>query len=473
MKHTTYYVTTTAPYVNADPHIGFGIEIVAADVLARYHRMLGEKVIFGTGTDEHGRKIYEKAKESNKDPQEYCDEYAVQFKHLRTLLHLSVTHFQRTTDPKHMAAAQEFWKLCDSKGDIYKKLQKIKYCVGCEMEKTDSELRDGVCELHPNKNIEMYEEENYFFRFSAYQQQLLDLYKHQPEFVRPAEKMSEIQAFVERGLRDFSISRLKGKMPWGVPVPGDADHVMYVWFDALVFYISTLGWPKSKKEFEEYWPVVQVAGKDNLRQQSAMWQAMLLSAGLPTSKQILINGFISVDGQKMSKSLGNVISPSDLVQRFGVDGSRFLLLDLGPVSGDMDASWKKFTSTYNSFLANGLGNTVARVAALCEKSGFDFPWDEPAGLRSEVKQQLEEYRFDLALGEIWVTLAMIDKRIESERPWELAGKKLQVVLTELVAHLRQVGYELQPFLPETAEAIVTQLRGPKIKKGQALFVRIG
>src|SRR3989344_2999923 len=265
-----YYITTTIPYVNAEPHIGFALEIVQADVLARYHRLLSEEVVHNFGTDEHGLKIYRKALEQRKDPQEYCDEYAVKFDQLKKILNLDYTNFMRTTDPHHVSAAQEFWKLCFNNGDIYKKNYKIKYCVGCELEKTDSELKDGKCEFHPNLELEVYEEENYFFRFSKYQKPLLEFYEKNPEFVVPQGKYNEIKEFVRRGPEDFSVSRLKAKMPWGIDVPGDPDHVMYVWFDALVNYISTLGWPKDKKNFESFWPGVQTAGKDNLRQQTAI-----------------------------------------------------------------------------------------------------------------------------------------------------------------------------------------------------------
>ncbi|KKS63057.1 MAG: Methionine-tRNA ligase [Candidatus Collierbacteria bacterium GW2011_GWD2_42_50] len=296
-----YYITTTLPYVNAEPHIGFAMEIVRADVMARLHRALGDDVFFNTGTDEHGQKIYQKAVELGIDPQKYCDESAAKFSVLKEALNLSYNSFVRTTDEHHIKAAQEFWKLCDAKGDIYKKNYKIKYCVGCELEKTDSDLVNGKCPIHPQMELEIREEENYFFRFSNYQERLLELYKNNPDFVQPDFRQNEMKIFVGGGLQDFSISRLKAKMPWGVEVPGDSEQVMFVWFDALVNYISSLGWPENKAKFKEYWPGVQICGKDNLRQQTAMWQAMLMSAGLPTSKQIVVEGFITSGGAKMSK----------------------------------------------------------------------------------------------------------------------------------------------------------------------------
>ncbi|MCA9369143.1 methionine--tRNA ligase, partial [Candidatus Woesebacteria bacterium] len=369
-----YYITTTLPYVNAEPHIGFALEIVAADMMARFHRdILNEEVIFNTGTDEHGQKIHQKAEEAGADTQVYVDEYAEKFSGLRDLLRIDYTHFIRTTNPEHKKAAQEFWKRCEAKGDIYKKMYKLSYCIGCELEKQSSDLdENGRCPLHPNKDLEIREEENYFFAFSKYQDALLAHYATHPDFVEPESKMKEITAFVARGLKDFSISRLSSKMPWGIPVPGDEEHVMYVWFDALVNYISTLGWPNDTQHFEAYWPGVQLAGKDNLRQQAAMWQAMLASAELPFSKKILINGFISVDGQKMSKSLGNVISPSEMVNRYGSEATRFLLMELGPFGTDMDVTWEKLDTTYTALLSNGIGNVCSRVAKMCEKNGSEF-----------------------------------------------------------------------------------------------------
>src|SRR3989344_8284264 len=231
-----FYITTTLPYVNAPPHIGFALELVQADIIARYHRFLGDEVAFNTGTDEHGMKIYRNALRENKDPKDYVDEYVKRFESLKTALNASYTNFIRTTDPHHKKAAQEFWNRCSASGDIYKKLCSVKYCVGCELEKTDSELENGRCPIPPNRELEFREEENYFFRFSNYTEKLKKFYDDHPDFVIPDFRFNEMRAFVGRGLEDFSISRLKTKMPWGVPVPGDEAHVMYVWFDALVDY---------------------------------------------------------------------------------------------------------------------------------------------------------------------------------------------------------------------------------------------
>ena len=366
MNEKKFYITTTLPYVNAEPHIGFALELIQADVIARYWRQRGQTVIFNTGTDEHGLKIYRQANKEGKDPQTYVDENAARFDQLKTALNVSYTHFIRTTDPHHQQAAQEFWRRCLAKGDIYKKNYRVKYCVGCELEKSDSELTDGYCPIHPNLTVEEIEEENYFFRFSKYQQPLLELYAAQPDFVLPDFRFNEIKKFVEQGLNDFSVSRLKSKLPWGVSVPDDPDQVMYVWFDALINYISTLGWPDKPENFTAFWPGTQIAGKDNLRQQSAIWQAMLLSAGLPPSRQILIHGFITVAGQKISKSLGNGVDPIALTKQYGIDPVRYYLLREIPSNEDGDFSEQKLVERYNGDLANNLGNLVSRVAKLIE-----------------------------------------------------------------------------------------------------------
>jgi methionyl-tRNA synthetase len=452
-----FYITTTLPYVNSDPHVGFALEITQADVLARYHKLLGEDVIFNFGTDEHGQKIYQKALEQNKDPKAYCDEYAVKFDALKNALNLSYNHFIRTTDPHHIKAAQEFWKLCDKNGDIYKKLYKTKYCVGCEFEKTDSELVDGRCPLHPN------------------QKPLLDFYKKNPGFVIPAGKFNEIRTFVENGLNDFSISRLKSKMPWGIPVPGDENQVMYVWFDALINYISTLGWPENTKNFKEFWPGYQVAGKDNLRPQTATWQAMLASAGLPFSKQVFIHGFITVNGQKISKSLGNTINPIEVTEKYGTDALRYYLLAKINPTEDSDFTFEKFEETYNGELANGLGNLISRVAKLCQNSNLNFSFDALAHDKSdkEIEKQLKLYKFDEALKIIWDNINKTDKYISENEPWKLEGDKLKEVLNFAANSILHIAYSLRPFLPGTAEIIEKQFTESKIIATSPLFPRLG
>ncbi|HEV2339734.1 MAG TPA: methionine--tRNA ligase [Patescibacteria group bacterium] len=476
----TFYNTTTTPYVNADPHIGFALEIIQADVIARYHRLLGETVVFNTGTDEHGQKIYEKALEAHMSPKTYSDMYAEKFKALKNALSLSYTNFVRTTDAHHIAAAQEFWNRCKAHGDIYKKFYKIKYCVGCELEKTDSELVNGTCVLHPNLELQIYEEENYFFRFSKYQQPLLDFYASNPDFVVPQSKFNEIISFVTSGLEDFSISRLKSKMPWGIDVPDDNKHVMYVWFDALINYISTIGWPDDEKQFKTFWPVVQFAGKDQVRQQAAMWQAMLFSAGLPSSKQIFIHGFMTVEGQKMSKSLGNVINPFEVVDIYGTDALRYYLLAKIHPWEDSNFSWDKFKEVYNADLANGLGNLVARVAKLCETSRHI----ESRPINSEIShvvntdaysKALVEYRFSDAIAVVWKKIRELDGYLDQEKPWDLlknVNPRVKDVLSHAVDQLQEIAGLLSPFLSNTADTITKQFQGPEIQSQKPLFPRL-
>lgn len=470
-----FYITTTAPYVNADPHIGFALEIIQADVLARFKKMQGYEVAFGFGTDEHGLKIYRKALESKKDPQLYCDEYARKFDYLKKVLNLSTTHFIRTTDPKHIKAAQEFWKLCLNNDDIYKKNYRTKYCVGCELEKTDSELEKGICLLHPNLKIEIYDEENYFFRFSKYQKKLLELYEKNPEFVVPKNRLIEIKTFVEKGLEDFSISRLKKKMPWGVDVPDDPEHVMYVWFDALVFYISNIGWPDNMEEFNKWWPVIQFAGKDNLRQQSAIWQAMLMSAGLSNSKQIMIHGFITANGQKMSKSLGNVTDPTKLVNKYGVNAVRYYLLREIPPFEDGNFSYTRMAEIYNADLANELGNLVSRVTNLCAQNNIEYNeniQDLPFhAVQGGYNIHLEKYEFNLALEEVWRDIKDLNNTINKDKPWSLTKPRVDDILKSYLKKLKQIANALRPFLPQTTDIIIKLTTG-RIKKAKPLFPKI-
>ncbi len=441
-----FYITTTLPYVNADPHIGFALEIIQADVIARYNGSRGYEVFFNTGVDEHGLKIFRKAQESNLDPQEYCNIFAKKFDDLKRALNLSYNNFIRTTDPHHIKAAQEFWNLCLKSGDIYKKIYKVKYCVGCELEKTDSELVDGKCPIHPNLQLEIIDEENYFFRYSRYQKELLDFYEENPNFVIPEKRYNEIKGFTRKGLEDFSISRLKEKMPWGIEVPDDDKQVMYVWFDALVNYISCLGWPEDKKKFKEFWPGLQVAGKDNLRQQSSMWQAMLLSAGLPASKQIFIHGFITANGQKMSKSLGNVINPVELVNKYGTDALRYYLLrELAPAE-DGDFTYEKFEQRYNSDLAGGIGNLVARTLGIAGK--LEIKKSKPTKKTTDkvkkekmnYESEIESFKFNEALASVWEIISYCDKYINEEKLWETKNPQ---VVNDLFFAIKEIGILLR------------------------------
>jgi len=471
VRKKTFYITTTLPYVNADPHIGFALEIVQADVISRLKRLLGYQVIFNTGTDEHGLKIYSKALKEGKDPQKYCDQYASKFNDLKPALNLSYTNFIRTTDPSHKQAAQEFWRRCNQNGDIYKKNYQIKYCVGCELEKTDSELIKGRCPLHPKQKLEIIEEENYFFRFSKYQDKLLRLYEKNKDFVLPQKRFNEIKSFVKKGLKDFSISRLKSKMPWGIDVPGDPHQVMYVWFDALINYISTLGWPENTEKFALYWPAIQLAGKDNLRQQTAMWQAMLMSAGLPNSKQIVIHGFVTANGQKMSKSLGNVVNPFDLVGKYKTDAVRYYLLREIPSLDDGDYSPSRMKEVYNSDLANELGNLVSRLTNLAEKDNLFI---QPTTIKfdrlapKKYFELIDQYLFDEALKLIWQKIKKMDKQVDDFAPWKKVPSERLQFLNDSLTNLNSIGHLLIPFMPQTAEKIIKATQG-QIHKTKPLF----
>jgi len=468
-----FYVTTTLPYVNSDPHLGFSLEIVHADIVARYNRAIGHEVFFNTGTDEHGLKIFQAAEKDGKDTKEYTDIYAEKFKKLKGALNLSYDNFIRTTDTHHVKAAQEFWKRCDANGDIYKKDYKTKYCIGCEMEKTDSELDNGVCTIHPNLKIEIREEENYFFRFSNYQEALLEIYSKQKDFVVPKHRLNEIVAFTERGLQDFSISRLKNKMPWGVPVPSDPEHVMFVWFDALVNYISAIGWPEDMEKFDKWWPLVQFAGKDNLRQQAAMWQAMLLSVGLAPSRQIVIHGFITSDGQKISKSLGNVVDPVEYVRNYGTDALRYYLARHVHPFEDSDFTREKFEEAYNANLANGLGNLVSRIMKMAEdhlskpveigEIKFDTSFAGP----------IEVYQIQEFANQLWEWIGHIDVQIQKSQPFKVIKEdkeKGSEMITALVKKLSELAETLKIIMPETAEKIQKAIAENKMP--EPLFLRL-
>lgn len=473
-----FYLTTALPYVNADPHIGFAFELVFADIIARYQKLAGREVFFNTGTDEHGIKIYRRAQEEGKDTQAYVDEYAAKYRALISALGISPDiHFIRTTDAAHKLAAREFWRRCAAAGDIYKKKYRIKYCVGCELEKTESELQNERCPVHPHLVLESIEEENYFFRLSKYQERLLALYDERQDFVVPAFRLNEGRALIrEEGLEDFSISRLKAKMPWGVPVPGDSEQVFYVWFDALVSYISTLGWPDDEASFRKWWiesgGVVQFAGKDQIRQQAVMWQAMLMSAGLPPSRQIVIHGFLTSGGKKMSKSLGNVVDPFALVKEYGTDAVRFYLARHIHPFEDSDFTLAKFKEAYNADLANGIGNLVSRIMKMAEDH-LSHPVVCPEWKDEPEFADLEDYNIQKTTDSIWEYIGHVDALIQLEEPFKKVKEDRErgvTLIIELIRKLDTVANLLLPILPHTAEQIKKLIKENK-KPTVSLFPR--
>tara|TARA_B100000508_G_scaffold60333_2_gene47525 strand:+ start:70843 stop:72261 length:1419 start_codon:yes stop_codon:yes gene_type:complete len=471
---TNKYITTTLPYVNADPHVGFALEILQADLLARHWRLQGNDVFFSTGTDEHGQKILQKAEEEGKDVQEYVDHFADQFKKLKEGLNLSNDAFIRTTDENHIKAAQEIWKRCEAKGDIYKKKYKGLYCVGDEAFLKESELVDGKCPNHPTMDPVEIEEENYFFRFSNYQDALLK-YLEREDSIVPDWRRKEAIEFVKNGLEDFSISREKERLSWGVPVPGDDSQVMYVWFDALTNYISTLGWPAG--DFTKYWEegeTLQVAGKDQVRFQSLIWQAMLLSADIKNTDQVFYHGFITSGGAKMSKSVGNVISPYELTDKYGTDAARYLLLrHVHPVD-DSDITWEKLDEWYTANLVNGIGNLTARITKLAEthlENPIERP--EPKPFPSEYTDAIDNFKFNEALDYVWSLIGALDKRITDEEPFKIVKTDLEKgrgLIKEYLEELYTIGRLLNSVLPESSEIIKKAVL--ENKKPEGLFARL-
>lgn len=463
-ENKNFYITTTLPYINAEPHIGFAMEIIRADALARYKTLRGYEVFFNTGTDEHGKKIWEASQKEGVETQAFTDKLSERFKLLKDTLNLhDEIVFIRTTDSHHKKSAQEFWKRVDAHGYIYKKNYQAKYCVGCELEKTDSELVDGKCPIHPNRDLEIIEEENYFFKFSEFTQPLLDYYEVNKEFVRPDFRFEEIKSFVSAGLQDFSISRSKEKMPWGVPVPGDEDQVMYVWFDALVNYISTLSWPDGAN-FTKFWEegqTVQIAGKDNLRQQTAMWQAMLMAAGLSPTQTVLINGFLNgPDGRKMSKSLGNVLSPDEVLAVLPVDALRFYLIHEVSPFEDSPISLDMMKDAYTAHLVNGIGNLTNRIVKMADNydvsvalPSVEEVWDDTEFVSGEFHEHMNNFVPQKSLQYLFVEMRELDAFITKEEPF----KKIKVDedgakedVARLMINLWYIAVLLEPFMPETS-----------------------
>lgn len=467
--------------------MGHALEFVRADAIVRYKKLNDFDVYFNTGTDEHGMKIYEKAQSQNLTAQEFVDQSFQNFRESVNIFGLSDDiHFIRTTDKRHEKIAQSFWMKCKENGYIYKKNYQTKYCVGCESEKSDSELVNGECPDHPGRALEVIEEENYFFKYSEFTDKLTDFYNSNPNFVVPDFRYNEIKAFVARGLQDFSISRLATKMPWGIPVPDDSDHVMYVWFDALTNYISTLADEGvdtlealvASEKFQKYWvngTPTQYCGKDNLRFQSAMWQSMLMAAGVPNSKQIVINGFITAEGGiKMSKTLGNVVDPQDIVSEYGTDALRYFLLREVSSFEDSPFTIERFKDAYNSGLANGLGNLVSRVMKMATTYNVSLS-KEDLGMKyfNQNIDDLENFDLNIFINKIWANLKSLDEYIQVKEPF----KKIKIDPEEakkdvyyLLFHLYGNVLSLEPLIPETSVKIQNLIKENKMPE-TPLFLR--
>ena len=454
-----FYVTTSIPYVNAEPHIGFAMELLQADVLARYARQQGREVLFSTGTDEHGGKIAEKAAEQGVKPLEYADEISKTFSDMAKLVDASNDRFIRTTQKAHEERAQLIWQALN-KDDIYKGSYTGWYCTGDEAFFTETEVKanNGICPAH-NRPYEKIEEENYFFKLSRYTEQVGQAIKSGTLRIIPDTKRNEILSVIESGLSDISISRPKDKISWGVPVPGDKTQVMYVWFEALMNYITVLGYPEHE-DFAKFWPAdVQIVGKDIIRFHAAIWPAMLMSLGIDLPKTLYVHGFVTADGKKMSKTLGNVISPKQLVAKYGVDAFRYYFLRHIPSYNDGDFTQELFDQAYNNELANELGNAVQRTVAMIQKYQHGTIGDIPEAEHdmAEYREALANCQFDRALDEVWEQVRGLNAYIDLEKPWMLAKdgdtEHLQEVLAYQAGCLVEIADLLEPFMPTTATTI--------------------
>ncbi|HSD99037.1 MAG TPA: methionine--tRNA ligase [Patescibacteria group bacterium] len=479
-----FYITTAIPYVNAKPHVGHALEFIQADVIARYHRVMGDEVILLSGGDENALKNVQAAEKAGVPVQQFVDTNSMLFAELAKSLNVQFDVFQRGSSQEHHIASQKLWELCSKNGDIYKKIYTGLYCVGCELFYEKDELdENGQCYEHPGKKLEEVSEENYFFRLSKYQNQLLSLLEKDELVIIPQTRKNEALSFLKKNtLQDISISRSnKRAKNWGVPVPGDEDQRMYVWFDALNIYQSGVGFGSDEAHYRKWWPAdVHVIGKGILRFHAIYWPAFLLSAHLPIPKSLFVHGYFTVNGQKMSKTIGNVIDPLDIIKVYGVDGFRYYVLSDIPPTGDGDFSESRLKEVYNADLANGLGNLVARVAKLCESAHFvemsaNSTTSEHVMDVAEYTTALNEYRFNDCLKFVFGKVKDLNHFIDTEKPWDLLkvqDRRINGVLNHCVDALQEIAVLLQPFLPETSEKILEQFKGPEIKADKPLFPRL-
>lgn len=452
-----YYVTTSIPYVNGEPHLGHALEFVMTDVLARAARKQGTKTLFSTGTDEHGTKIAQKAQSLGITPLQLSEQMSAEFRDLLQVLNISNDRFIRTTDKGHEQRAQLIWKALQN--DIYKNTYAGWYDVKEESFVPESQADPARMQPDHPQAYQRLEEENYFFRLSKYTDAIREAIETNAFKVVPETRRNEILAVLREGLDDISISRPKEKLEWGVPVPGDNNQVMYVWFEALMNYITVLGYPEHD-DFKTFWPATtQVIGKDIIRFHAAIWPAILMSLNLPLPKQLYVHGFITLDGRKMSKSEGNVVSPKEIVAKYGPDAFRYYFLRHIPSYNDGDFSWDAFEAAYNNELANELGNAVQRTAAMIMKYQNGIIGEIPVAQHDSapIETSINQCRFDRALDEIWDQVRGLNQYIDEEKPWEIAKAKDTDHLREVLAYqagcLLEIAELLEPFLPETAAKI--------------------
>ena len=472
-KNKKFYITTAIAYVNNVPHIGHALEVIQADAIARYMRIADYDVFFGTGADEHGDKIAKAAEQSGKTTKQFVNQMTPIFKSFKKTFNLSYDKFIRTSDKKeHWPGAYQLWTELVKKGDIYKKAYEGLYCVGCEKFLMEKDLTDNKCPLH-KKTPEKVAEENYFFRLSKYAEQIEKAIVHDQIKIIPETKKNEILAFIREGLTDISFSRSKKSVLWGIPI-SQSDQTMYVWCDALSNYISMIGYGRDNKIFHKWWPAdAHIIGKDILRFHAVYWPAMLLSAGLALPKTIMVHGFITMEGQKMSKSLGNVIDPFEAVEKYGADAMRYYLLREIPSDGDGDFSWHKLKDRYNDDLAKGIGNFVSRIANLLagEKISLKTPVsrtikDEIRRMENRVQKHISEFRLHDALSAIFDLIQFGDKYINDKQPWKNASSKTS---RDIIGLVIVIGKAIEPFMPSTSQRI---LKTFPIKDGYVFVKKI-
>jgi len=476
-----FYITTPIYYVNDKPHIGHAYTTLVADVLARYHRQEGEETFYLTGTDEHGSKIAAAAEKKGITPKDFCDQNSATFKEAWQNLNISNDYFIRTTDPKHEEAVKQiFDKLLAAKTParnsvLYEGEYQGLYCQGCEKFITEKDLVDGLC---PDHKIapQLLKEKNYFFRLKDYLPLIEEKIKSNELQILPESKKNEALGFIKQGIDDFSVTRQNVK--WGIDLAFAPGQVAYVWVDALSNYLTALDYPQSESELMKFWPAdVQLMAQDIAKFHAIYWPAMLLALDLPLPKTLFVHGFFTIDGQKMSKSLGNVIDPNDLVKKYGTDGARYLLLSQFPLGHEGDLQVNLFDERYNNDLANGLGNLVARISNLAEKylsanSVVDFK------IENYSAAELDNLKTDSALSAIMKKITELNQLIDQNKPWQLAKgddeslEKLTEFLQLCVGHVLSIAHSLKPFMPETAEKISAQFSAEKIVKGESLFPRL-